>query len=324
MASVTMRQLSWRGYEGLQLESQQVSLIVVPAAGARIVSLVDKRVGFEWLVTPEQSNPFRVFAPNTEYNPNQAGGWDEMFPTILACGYPAPGAWHGIPLPDHGEAWTAAWADGGTSDGNIRLTLEGQALPYRLARSLSFPDPSIILFTYDLHNLGAEPLAYLWSPHPQFACEPGARILLPADVTEVINVLPLEWGPEWGPAGTRNPWPVKELPGGALARQDVVASPERKGGRKFYLPPERPIAWAGLQQPKLGCELHMEWDAKSLPYCGVWIDEGFLNKVADVAIEPTTAYYDNLATGWTNHRVAVLPPGETCTWQLLVRLGAEA
>lgn len=324
MANGTLRRLSWRGFEGLQLESQRVSLIVIPAAGARIVSLVDKRVGFEWLVTPEQSNPFRLFAPNTEYNPNQAGGWDEMFPTILACDYPAPGAWYGTPLPDHGEAWTAEWDGGGTSGDTICLTMEGQALPYRLTRSLSFLDPSTVLFAYELHNLGAETLAYLWSAHPQFACETGARILLPADVTEVINVLPLDWGPEWGSAGTRNPWPVKELPDGAVARQDVVASTERKGGRKFYLPPERPIAWAGLQQPKRGCELRMEWDAKLLPYCGVWIDEGYLNKVADVAIEPTTAYYDNLATGWTNRRVATLPPGEMCTWQLLVRLDAEA
>ena len=36
-------------------------------------------------------------------------GWDEMFPTILACAYPGPGPHHGAALPDHGEAWSLPW-----------------------------------------------------------------------------------------------------------------------------------------------------------------------------------------------------------------------
>lgn len=317
--SVSLRRIAWRGFDAWRLESGRVSLIVIPAAGAKIVSLLDKKAGFEWLVTPEQSNPFQAFAYGTEYNPNQCGGWDEMFPTILACPYPAPGSWHGIPLPDHGELWALPWQDS-SGDGAIRLQVDGKALPYRVARSLSLPSAHEVLFEYELTNLGAETLAYLWSAHPQFACEPGATILLPPDVTEVINVLPLEWGPEWGPAGTRNPWPEKQLGSGVRARQDLVASPARGGGRKFYLPPESPISWAGLRQPVAGCELRLDWDAAALPYCGVWIDEGYLNKIADVAIEPTTAYYDNLATGWANQRLAMLAPGASCSWQMTVSL----
>lgn len=317
MPTVSLYKSKFHGFSARTLESEQVRLVVVPEAGAKIVSLFDKVAGYEWLVTPAQSHPFRLFDYGTEYNSNQPGGWDEMFPTILACPYPAPGPWHGIELPDHGELWTLPWQEAGANDGAIRLSVAGRALPYRLTRTLSLV-ANEVLFEYELENLGDQPLAYLWAAHPQFAAEPDARILLPGEVSEVINVLPLEWGPEWGPAGTRNPWPAKEA-----LRQDVVAAPTRGGGRKFYVPPEEPIAWAGLALPDGRSRLIMEWDAAALPYCGVWIDEGYLNKVSAVAIEPTTAYYDNLAPAWANGQVAVVAAGGRASWRLRVRIEAH-
>jgi hypothetical protein len=64
----------------------------------------------------------------------------------------------------------------------------------------------------------------------------------------------------------------------------------------------------------------MEWDPGQIPYCGVWIDEGALNKVASVAIEPTTGYYDSLTTAWQNQRLAKIEPGTAVSWRLLVTL----
>ena len=92
---------------------------MVPEAGGKIVSLFDSRAGCEWLVTPEQSNPFRAWPTGTDYNPNQCGGWDEMLPTILAGPYPGAGPYQGAALPDHGEAWTMPWDDVGSTDESI-------------------------------------------------------------------------------------------------------------------------------------------------------------------------------------------------------------
>jgi Zn-finger nucleic acid-binding protein len=68
----------------------------------------------------------------------------------------------------------------------------------------------------------------------------------------------------------------------------------------------------------------MEWDAAQVPYCGVWIDEGALNKVASVAIEPTTGYYDSLTTAWQNQRLAKIEAGATATWQITVVLNVRS
>ena len=260
------------GLPAWRLENDAVCLVVIPEAGGKIVSLLDKRADYEWLIQPAQSNPFRLLPPGTVYNDEQVGGWDEMCPTILAGPYPAPGPYLGRGLPDHGELWTMAWQDAGTGDGAIRLAAAGQVLPYTLERTLSLVGPAALRLEYILRNTGAAPLHYLWAAHPQFACEPGARIVLPPQTAEVINVMPASWGPEWGEPGTRNPWPEK--PG--AGRQDIVSDVTRKGGRKFYLPPDvaHRVGRAGTAirrlraAPDLGCRaaaLLRRLDRRRLP-----------------------------------------------------------
>ncbi|MCP4167564.1 MAG: hypothetical protein GY759_16965 [Chloroflexi bacterium] len=323
MPDITLKKTSVFSHDAWRLENDQIRVDVIPSAGAKIVSMFDKQAGVEWLVQPEHSNPFQISEYGAEYNTNQCGGWDEMFPTILACSYPAPGAWQGIELPDHGEVWMMPWDDTGTGAETIRLSVEGRALPYRLSRSLAFSDGRTVRFDYVLQNLGDEPFVYLWTPHPQFLIEPGSTMILPPDVTEVINVLPEEWGIEWGGVGTRNSWPAIQYAHGDRLRQDVIAPPSANRGRKFYLPPEQAISYMGLRQPS-GASLRMGWDAVAQPYCGVWIDEGILNKVSDVGIEPASGYYDSLALAWSNQKISVLAPQSECSWRLHVTLGSQA
>ncbi len=172
MSDVTLQKTSVFGYEAWRMQSDQIRVEVIPEAGAKIVSLYDKQAGIEWLVQPEHSNPFRVFDYGTEYNPNQCGGWDEMFPTILACPYPAPGPWQGFELPDHGEVWMMPWQDAGTSDDAIRLSVEGRALPYRLSRNLSFSSERTVRLEYLLKNLEMNPWHICGHPTLSFCLLP--------------------------------------------------------------------------------------------------------------------------------------------------------
>jgi hypothetical protein len=171
-----------------------------------------------------------------------------------------------------------------------------------------------------LVNLGPEALYCLWAAHPQFACDPGTRIVIPDGVEEVINALPLDWGEEWGPAGTRNRWPAKIGLAGHAYIQDVVGSPALRRGRKFYIPPDTPVSRVGLVRPATGGSLWLEWDPVAVTCCGVWIDEGLLNARPSVAIEPTTGYYDTLNTAWANRRLAVVGPGVVASWEIVVQL----
>lgn len=317
---VVIHETRWHGFDALAMEYEGLRVIVVPETGGRIVSLFDTEHGFEWLLAPEGAHPYRKLDYGTDFNSQTPGGWDDMFPTILAEPYPVPGKFQGTPLPDHGEVWTMPWAAEIRPEGEISMSVVGQALPYRLARRLAAARRGYLALRYELTNLGDAPLHYLWAAHPQFACPPGTRIVLPDEVKEVVNVLPLEWGKEWGPPGTRNAWPHTLGPDSKVRAQNNVGAPALRRGRKFYMLPEQPIGWAGLVEPA-GASLHLEWQPAALPYCGVWIDEGVLNPVASVAIEPTSAYYDTLAIAWRNQRLAVVEPGARQTWELAVRLG---
>jgi hypothetical protein len=82
-----------------------------------------------------------------------------------------------------------------------------------------------------------------------------------------------------------------------------VGSPALKTCRKFYVPPELSVSWAGFRQLDSSAWLRMDWDAGKLPYLGLWIDEGSYATVSAVALEPTNAFYDGVTIAYKNNRI---------------------
>lgn len=318
---------TWHGIAALALENAALRTVVVPTMGAKIVSLLDKRTGAEWLAGPG-GRPFRPAAYGASFDQQDMSGWDEMFPTITACLYPVPGAYAGAPLPDHGEVWAVPWTHPETKPGthaggeDLTLAVEGRALPYRLTRRLSLEVPATLRFDFHLVNLGAEPLPYIWAAHPQFVCGGEAQVVLPPEVTHVYNVLTEEWG--WGAFNATLPWPTAPGPAADASLQlDAIGPPTLKRARKFYLLPDQAIGSATLVRRPAGDWLRMAWDPAQLPYLGLWVDEGALNAASVAAPEPATGFYDSLALAWQNRRVAVVQPGAEVTWWLTVQLGTS-
>jgi len=314
-----IRPAQWHGLAAWSLETAAMRALIVPEMGAKIVSLFDKRSGFEWLVGPVAGRPVRPVAYPAPFERQDMAGWDEMFPTIVACPYPGPGPHHGVALPDHGEAWQLPWSVA-QSEGELRLTLTGRALPYRLTRAASLVAPDTLCLRYTLENLADEPMPYLWAAHPQFVAGAGCRILLPPEVTEVINTIPAEWG--WGPPETRFGWPEATAIHGDRVRLDRVGPPTLHRGRKFFALPDAHPAWAALLYDA-GQWLRLEWDPAEVPYLGLWIDEGAVHCQAVAAPEPSTGWYDSLALACQKGQVCTAPAGGTRQWTLTVRLGAD-
>jgi hypothetical protein len=245
-------------------------------------------------------------------------GWDEMFPTIVACMYPGAGVNHGVNLPDHGEAWALPWQIVQAGKDSLTLTMQGQALPYQLTRSADCPEPATLRLRYTLNNLGSEPMPYMWAAHPQFSC-PNGQVVFPPVITEVINTIPASWG--WGVPETRFNWPQATGLDGLPVRADLVGPATLKHARKFFaLPQDRPT-WAAVMRRDSGQWVRFEWDAQELRYLGIWIDEGALNHDSVATPEPTTGWYDDLAFAYQKGEVAILPAGNAHTWTLTVRLG---
>jgi galactose mutarotase-like enzyme len=305
----------WLGLSAWTLDSQVLRAVLVPDMGAKIVSLFDKRNGYEWLVGPIR--PVKPAAYGARFVDQDMSGWDEMFPTINACQYPAPGACEGRYLPDHGEVWSLAWECEAASPAALAASVAGRALPYRLTRLARLTAPDTLQLDYTAENTGAEPLFYLWAAHPQFPANADTRIVLPEPVTQVYNVVE---GATWGKPGTLYGWPEATTADGKPWHLDQVGPATLQDCRKFYLLPNQPVSGASLVNARAGCALHLTWPPDKVPYLGLWIDEGTYNTAPVAALEPSTGFYDSLTLAYTNHQVNYLEPGQKQTWSVALSL----
>ncbi len=316
--NVTGSQTTWHGISAWVLENDILRTIIVPELGAKLVSLVDKRTQLEWLVGPG-NRPVKKVSYGALFQDQDMSGWDEMFPTIVECEYPVPGDKYGVPLPDHGEVWALPWMIDSLSAGKLTLRVEGQALPYRLTRTMEYTEPAALQFQYQLVNLGPDRMPYIWAAHPQFACGQGAEIILPPQITEVCNTIPESWG--WGVPETRFDWPAAIAKDGNRVRIDQIGPSSLHQGRKFFVRPGVQAGWAGLVRQPSRDWLRMDWEPASVPYLGLWIDEGALRHESVATLEPTTGFYDSLALAWDKKQITMIEPGATKSWTLTVRFG---
>jgi galactose mutarotase-like enzyme len=306
---------TWYGLPAWRFESARLRVITVPSLGGKLVSLFDKRSGWEWLAQPN-SPPAREIPYAANFLEFSLFGWDEMFPTINGCPYPASGPFYGKALPDHGEVWALPWEIKNASGEALELSVEGRALPYGLSRSLALSGSDCLLMRYRLTNLSNQPLLYLWAAHPLFRCDESTQIVLPDEVQEVWNVQSSEC---WGPAGAIYSWPLAAGREGLETDLSRVGPAERRSSRKFYLPSDTHSSWAGLVHSASGSVLRLDWEPGSVPYLGLWVDEGRYTVQPTAALEPATGFYDGLDVAYRNECASLLPPGAVHDWELAVR-----
>lgn len=283
-----VHQAVWRDEPVVEVRSGGASVTVSPARGGKVVSLRD-RTGHEWLTQPAPHVKLPAPAqPGAVFTDAEMCGWDECAPTIVAG--PAAGA----ELPDHGELWTQRWWARGDEAGVV-----GPSFGYRFTRRVE-PVPAGFAFHYEV-RAADRPFPFLWAAHPQFIAPPGARVVVDAGDT-VWDVLPdpavsLGWDP-------------------GLAQMDTVPP---GGCRKFYLGPERSVSSAELWLSD-DHRLQLVWDARVLPYLGVWFDARLHSRENVIALEPSTGFYDSLERAVRLGTVPIVRPGTPLTWTLELRL----
>lgn len=246
-----------------------VTAVVAPEHGARIVSITAH--GREWLSPsrPDASGPF-VHAGT--------GGWDEAIPTVQHC------VLDGVVLPDHGDAWNAAWellpANGVTTAIDLR------SLPIRLVRSIT-PTATGLRLSYTASTASASPVSFLWSAHPLFRAETGSFLrMTPQLLTEEH---PVRGRTVTIPAG------IDAI--GADAALKAFATG---------------VAAASVVHAD-GAALTLSWDPHLLPYLGLYWDRGEFTTAPVMAIEPTMAPTDSAARAASLWSVTATSPK---TWWL--------
>jgi len=284
----------WNGLPAIEHRSAEVTVVVLPGRGGKIVSL--RALGWEWLaqpVLPLGPTP----APGDTFVDSDMCGWDECAPSIVECEVPGDTAHGGgLRLPDHGELWTAPWQVG--ADDETRLWVQGPASRCTFARTVTIGSGADVRLDYQV-TAGDTDAVYLWAAHPQLRAPAGTRVLLGGSRDGVVDV-------NSGPEPRRQPWHRD------LAEVDTLAPAT---SRKYYLEPTDTTASAGVELPD-GRTLTMHWDPELLAYLGIWFDRSQFSHEDVLAIEPSTGWYDSAARALAHHRALVIPARSTVAWWL--------
>ncbi|HET9520709.1 MAG TPA: hypothetical protein VFO73_06680 [Candidatus Limnocylindrales bacterium] len=299
------------------LESEFVRLVAVPEVGARVVSLVDRRTGREWLVqgtlpaddVAGSASARARAAEDAVFGGDEAFGWDECLPTVAPCADPLDPA--APPLRDHGDQWGRPAEVAGIG-GGLRATWTGSRWPYVLRRTISLEGATVIA-DYEVEVRGDRPLPILWSMHALIALEPGSNIIVePAARARLTHHAGL---------GLASDTQSLDWPGSSL---DVVRGIEAGQAAKLYVA-AAPLTTVAARTVD-GAELRFSWDRAVAPALGIWLSYGGWPVEGrprhQVALEPTTSPDDDLASAIAAGRAMVVAPGSPRRWTVRIALVA--
>ena len=266
-------------------------------------------------------------ADATNFGLFDAGGWDEVFPTVDPCRVPDT-AWGDRTLTDHGELWYRPWRTLSArvmphEAAELTLAVDEAELPFRFERTLTLAAGSgALTASYALTNRSDRPLPYLWAAHPLLAIEPGDSIRLPPGIrttsTGSVNL-------DFADAGASFAWPTAQLASGETI--DFACVPDRVACFAAKLFAEN-AASEGIEIVAAGGDdfVRISADAGQVSHFGMWLNfdawsEAGTAPYFNAGIEPTNSPHDNLSSAIEQGAAKLLLPGNTDRWSFSVRVG---
>ena len=310
---------SREGLVSITLDNGVIRLALLPQLGGKIISLVRVASSREYLLFLHGTQrSFRSPSYGGMFVDYNNTGFDECIPTIAACQYPADG-YRGRQLPDHGDVWSLPWQyDVGGEE--LWLSVEGRSLPFALFKRLRLKGCQLVI-DYELQNKGDAAFHYLWSAHPLLNTEPGAHILLPPEVRELL--IDSSHGNRLGRQGDSCTWPIATPRDG---EPDDLRVMKRRGSQSDKLYTARlQNGYCGLYYPSTNESIFFRFDPERVPYVGIWICHG--GGEADdpkqpytVALEPSVGRPDALREAMARKESDILSPHDPKRWTVVVEL----
>ena len=303
----------------LSLSEKDWEVQVIPDLGAKISSI---RWRGRELLAANPRKPLRRAQYAAGYAEYDASGFDECFPTIGPCLYPAY-PWAGTQLPDHGELWPLPWSYQ-LQNNACELQVHGIRLAYTFSKTISFGDTDAIRFHYRLSNPTAFGLHYLWSAHPLLALQPGMRILLPHGTRVSVD-----WskGSRLGEIGTQHNWPNTLDCSGRPVDLSLILGEDAGTVEKLYTTP-LVEGWCALYNPADGSFTAFTFPTAKVPYVGLSINlggwpvdgPGYYN----LGLEPCSGYPDKLDRAIEQGTCSTLEGQAEIEWDIHLHAGEAA
>lgn len=318
--SASINRIRFESWDAYELANDTLRVVIVPELGGKIVSLISRRTGRDWL----WRNPhLPLQTPATDandYGAHDFGGWDEIFPSVSPCEV-LSSAWGDSTITDHGELWRRPWTaieESTGVDGAVSLSLRCELTVFDVAfsRRLTLAaGAGRLTCDYTAENRASFPAPYIWAAHPLIAIRPGDIWSLP-EGTRMRLVLAL--GSETQPLNSEFQWPHLPLISGENIDLRVVPNTDAAYALKLFALDAPAMSLHGVDGERLA--LSLESDASNF---ALWLNYGGWSGADsppyfNAGFEPTNVAYDSLADAARDGHAAVLPPGETHQWRLVV------
>ncbi|QYM78734.1 hypothetical protein K0B96_15740 [Horticoccus luteus] len=299
------------GFPAVTLRNASIATTIVPALGARMISLHATTPGArEWMWAPPDHRGLFACAPDTAFENGPAAGLDECIPTVALC------TMDGTAIADHGEVWSRAWDyDPSAETDAITTRIALRSWPLSFQRRVSL-DGSSVHFDYTLVNTADRAVPYLWAFHPLFTL--GAR-----DEIELVGTSDVRVTGSLGSplkTGDRGPWPTPH----SGVRLDLAAlgadgAPGTPAQCKAFLATAHAPRIALVDRAR-GQRLTLAVDPAQLPAWGYWVSRGGWHGHTHVALEATNAPADALTDLTPGPATHTLASRETRTWRVTLTL----
>jgi hypothetical protein len=265
----------------VRLSSDDIEVDVLPANGADVRSIVDRRTGADLLWTSPWGTDLRPQdAPTSRdaWLTRTWGGWQVLLPNTGEEATELGTAW-GF----HGEAGMRAWDVDGAGSSDLELSLDLETAPLTLQRAYRVAGPTLSVET-TVSNRSSVPVEFLWGEHPTYgeAFAVGATLEIDARTlqVELADGVAVK-------AGDRVAWPdldLDRLPGRTPSRflfgyLDGLA----EGSYRVH-------------NDRLGLAVRLSWPLDVFPCVWLWEEVAYTQdppwsgQAYAVGIEPQVAY----------------------------------
>ena len=280
---------TYKGRNALIVESDRLSMTVLPQDGGKIASLVSRLDGKELLLVKEGED-YRPLSYGGSYVDAECSAFDDMFPTIDPY-TPTVGQYRGVTYPDHGEVCRIPY-DASVKENKVILNAHSRLFAVRYQKTVGVSSDGGIEIAYEIVNEGEEPFPCLWAGHVMLQGEDGMRLETSFGADAPREMIFCTEG-----------YDEKSLPTDRL----TGFLPGQGAAYKFYY--TEPIKADGFSvlYPN-GRRLSVSYDRNTVPYLGVWLNNGEFQDIYNIAPEPCTAPFDAPDRAERRGYTASIPP----------------
>lgn len=292
-------------------ENECIRVEIVPDRGSKLISFKNVQTGKEWVYRNEE--PWFPLDYGMRWEDGDRSGWDEMFPTILACLCPDD-PWRGISYPDHGEVWTLPWRYELNGD-SVRMWVNGVKVPYIFSKTYSISGKELQI-RYEVQNPTPFAISYMWCAHFLLEIRQGMKLAVDPKLNSVQyqythnnRMTPKPYG--------RSSYPIAQVQQ-ASVYLSVIEDNLGRHAEKYWFEGELRQGFAGISDSETGDALTYLFSPEDVPYLAVWANYGVFTHDYTFAFEPSTGFLDDVYMANVMQKVKKVEPYSSNQWDFVV------